>query len=77
MRFYFIKKGDLYLHIKGDEVEQYDDYSDIYAMSRMWFEFLPEKEGAKHFLRIDEAQTYIAKKGRKLKGALPVLETAH
>jgi|GEM_PF-1060758 len=74
MHFYYIKKGDLYLHIETVQHEDYQDYSDIYAMQQMYFVFKKDKDGAKCFGEKREADTYMAKNSRKLKGAEIKLE---
>ncbi|WP_151820448.1 hypothetical protein [Acinetobacter soli] len=64
---YYIKKGDLYLHVGTVAYEEYQDYSDIDAMHMTQYRFLKQKDGAKNFLSGDEADTYRIK--RKIRGA--------
>lgn len=66
MHFYYIKKDGLYLHIETVQHEDYQDYSDIYAMQQMYFVFKKEKDGAMTFHDASEAKRYIVK--RRLKG---------
>ncbi|NAR52613.1 hypothetical protein GPS59_01035 [Acinetobacter haemolyticus] len=66
MRSYYIKKGNLYLHVQTTAHEDYQDYSDIDTMYTMQYVFKKEKDGAKTFYDSAEASTYIAK--RRLKG---------
>lgn len=65
MRFFYIKRGALFLHVQTIEHEEYQDYSDINAMYTMQYAFKAEKEGAKTFYDSTEASTYITK--RRLK----------
>ncbi|MEX5367823.1 hypothetical protein WCE00_12770 [Acinetobacter haemolyticus] len=66
MRYFFIKKGNLYLHVQTTVHEDYQDYSDIDTMYTMQYVFKKEKDGAKTFYDSTEASTYIAK--RRIKG---------
>ncbi len=66
MRYFFIKKGNLYLHVQTTVHEDYQDYSDIDTMYTMQYVFKKEKDGAKTFYDSSEASTYIAK--RRIKG---------
>lgn len=66
MRPYYIKKGNLYLHVQTTAHEEYQDYSDIDTMYTMQYVFKKEKDGAKTFYDSTEASTYIAK--RRIKG---------
>lgn len=72
MSRYYIKKGDLYLHVGTVTFEEYQDYSDIDAMHMTQYSFLKQKDGAKNFLSRDEADTYMIK--RKIRGAEAVRE---
>ena len=74
MRPYYIKKNGLYLHVQTTEHEEYQDTSDINAMHTMQYFFKKEKDGAKNFGDKREADTYMAKNSRKLKGAEIKLE---
>lgn len=66
MHFYYIKKDGLYLHIETVQHEDYQDYSDIYAMDTQQYVFKKEKDGAMTFHDVNEAERYIVK--RRLKG---------
>ena len=43
MRPYYIKKGNLYLHVQTTTHEEYQDYSDIDTMYMMQYVFKKEK----------------------------------
>ncbi|HJP49141.1 hypothetical protein [Acinetobacter venetianus] len=53
MRYFYIKKGNLYLHIQTTTHEEYQDYSDIDAIK---------------FLEKREVDRFLVTRGRKLKG---------
>lgn len=67
MQRFYIKKGDLYLHVGTVTYEEYQDYSDIDAMHMTQYQFLKDKDGAKWFSSRDEADTYRFK--RRIRGA--------
>lgn len=50
MSRYYIKKGDLYLHVGTVTYEEYQDYSDIDAMHMTQYRFLKQKMVLKTFL---------------------------
>ncbi len=58
MQRFYIKKGDLYLHVDTVTHEEYQDYSDIDAMHMTQYRFLKDKDDAKWFSSRDEADTY-------------------
>ena len=66
MRPYYIKKGNLYVHVQTTAHEEYQDYSDIDTMYTMQYVFKKGKDGAKTFYDSNEASTYISK--RRIKG---------
>lgn len=68
MRYYYIKKGNLYLHIQTTTYEEYQDYSDIDAMVTQQYVFLDDKDSAIKFLEKREADRFLVTRGRKLKG---------
>lgn len=68
MRYFYIKKGKQYLHIKQNVYEDYQDYSDISAMVTQQYVFLDGKDGAIKFADKDEVDRFLLTKGRKLKG---------
>ena len=74
MRYFYIKNGNLYLHIRQAMVEDYQDYSDISGMLTQEYFTSDKKDGAIKFLEKREASRFMATKGRKLKGYEPVLE---
>ncbi len=67
MRYFYIKKGNLYLHIQTTTHEEYQDYSDIDAMITQQYVFLDDKDNAVKFLEKREADRFLVTKGRKLK----------
>ena len=67
MRYFYIKKGNLYLHIQTTTYEEYQDYSDIDAMITQQYVFLDDKDNAIKFLEKREADRFLVTKGRKLK----------
>lgn len=66
MQRFYIKKGDLYLHVGTVTYEEYQDYSDIDAMHMTQYLFLKDKDNAKWFSSRDEADTYRFK--RRIRG---------
>ncbi len=74
MRYFYIKKGNLYLHIRQTIVEDYQDYSDVNAMLAQEYFTSELKDGAIKFLEKKEITRFLATKGRKLKGFEPVQE---
>ncbi|WP_336943165.1 hypothetical protein [Acinetobacter modestus] len=74
MRYFYIKKGKQYLHIKQNVYEDYQDYSDIHAMVTQQYVFLDSKDDAIKFLERREVDYFLVKRGRKLKGVEVVNE---
>jgi hypothetical protein len=74
MQYHYIKKDGLYLHIKQSEHEELQDNSDISSMYSQQFVFLKSKDGAKKFLNVGEANTYLIKHKLKRKGAAVMRE---
>lgn len=72
MSRYYIKRGDLYLHVGTVIYEEYQDYSDIDAMHMTQYQYLKQKDGAKEFFSSGEAELYVIK--RKLKNVTVVRE---
>lgn len=72
MQRFYIKKGDLYLHVGTVTHEEYQDYSDIDAMHMTQYRFLKDKDDAKWFSSRGEADTYMYK--RKIRGVEVVRE---
>lgn len=72
MQRYYIKKGDLYLHVGTVTYEEYQDYSDIDAMHMTQYRFLKDRDDAKWFSSRDEADTYRLK--RRIRGVDVVRE---
>lgn len=68
MRYFYIKKGKQYLHIKQNVYEDYQDYSDISAMVTQQYVFLDDKDDAIKFLEKREVDRFLVTRGRKLKG---------
>ena len=68
MRYYYLKKGNLYLHIQTTTHEEYQDYSDIDAIVTQQYVFLNDKDNAIKFLEKREADRFLVTRGRKLKG---------
>ncbi len=68
MRYFYIKKGNLYLHIQTTTHEEYRDYSDIDAIVTQQYVFLDDKDNAIKFLEKREADRFLVTRGRKLKG---------
>lgn len=62
MQRFYIKKGDLYLHVGTVTHEEYQDYSDIDAMHMTQYRFLKDKDDAKWFSSRGEADTYRLKR---------------
>jgi hypothetical protein len=74
MRYFYIKKGKQYLHIKQNVYEDYQDYSDIHAMVTQQYVFLDDKDNAIKFADKDEVDRFLLTRGRKLKGVQVVRE---
>ena len=74
MRYFYIKKGKQYLHIKQNIYEDYQDYSDIHAMVTQQYVFLDDKDDAIKFLEKREVDYFLVTRGRKLKGVEVVSE---
>lgn len=74
MRYFYIKKGKQYLHIKQNVYEDYQDYSDISAMVTQQYVFLDDKDDAIKFLEKREVDYFLVTRGRKLKGVEVVSE---
>ncbi len=74
MRYFYIKKGKQYLHIKQNVYEDYQDYSDIHAMVIQQYVFLDDKDDAIKFLEKREVDYFLVTRGRKLKGVEVVSE---
>ena len=74
MRYFYIKKGKQYLHIKQNVYEDYQDYSDIHAMVTQQYVFLDGKDDAIKFLEKREVDYFLVTRGRKLKGVEVVSE---
>ncbi len=74
MRYFYIKKGKQYLHIKQNVYEDYQDYSDIHAMVTQQYVFLDTKDDAIKFLERREVDYFLVTRGRKLKGVEVVSE---
>ncbi|MCM1957929.1 hypothetical protein NCZ17_00900 [Acinetobacter modestus] len=74
MRYFYIKKGKQYLHIKQNVYEDYQDYSDISAMVTQQYVFLDTKDEAIKFLEKREVDYFMVRQGRKLKGVEVVSE---
>lgn len=74
MRYFYIKKGKQYLHIKQNVYEDYQDYSDISAMYTQHYVLKDEQDGAIKFADKDEVDRFLVTTGRKLKGFKQVLE---
>ena len=74
MHFYHIKKDGLYLHIETVQHEDYQDYSDIYAMHTQQYVLKTEQEGAIKFSEQRECDRFLVTIGRKLKGFKEVKE---
>lgn len=74
MRYFYIKKGKQYLHIKQNVYEDYQDYSDIHAMVTQQYVFLDTKDDAIKFLEKREVDYFLVTRGRKLKGVEVVSE---
>jgi hypothetical protein len=74
MRYFYIKKGKQYLHIKQNVYEDYQDYSDIHAMVTQQYVFLDDKDNAIKFLEKREVDYFLVTRGRKLKGVEVVSE---
>ncbi|MEN4983043.1 hypothetical protein [Acinetobacter modestus] len=74
MRYFYIKKGKQYLHIKQNVYEDYQDYSDISAMVTQQYVFLDDKDNAIKFLEKREVDYFMVRQGRKLKGVEVVRE---
>lgn len=74
MRYFYIKKGKQYLHIKQNVYEDYQDYSDIHAMVTQQYVFLDDKDDAIKFLEKREVDYFLVTRGRKLKGVEVVSE---
>nr|WP_288384086.1 hypothetical protein [uncultured Acinetobacter sp.] len=72
MQRFYIKKGDLYLHVGTVTHEEYQDYSDIDAMHMTQYQFLKDKDNAKWFSSRSEADTYMFK--RRIRGVEVVRE---
>jgi len=68
MRYFYIKKGNLYLHIETVQHEDYQDYSDIDAMVTQQYVFLDDKDNAVKFLEKREADRFLVTRGKRLKG---------
>lgn len=62
MTKFYIKRDELYLHVKKIVDYEYQDYSDIDEMHSIQFVFLKEKDGAKQFSSRNEAETYVIKR---------------
>ncbi|WEI10084.1 hypothetical protein PYR73_03050 [Acinetobacter soli] len=62
MTKFYIKRDNLYLHVKKVIDYEYQDYSDIDEMHSIQFVFLKEKDGAKQFSSRNEAETYAIKR---------------
>lgn len=74
MRHFYIKKGELFLHIRTNEYVDYQDYSDINTMYTMQLTFCKEKDGAKKFSDIQEASIFLTKNSKKLKNVIIIQE---
>lgn len=62
MTKFYIKRDELYLHVKKVVDYEYQDYSDINEMHSIQFVFLKEKDGAKQFYSSSEAESYVSKR---------------
>ncbi|WP_151765952.1 hypothetical protein [Acinetobacter colistiniresistens] len=74
MKYIYLKKDGMYLHIAQNEHEDFQDYSDISAMYTQQYVLKREKDGAIKFQEQRECNRFLATKGRKLKGFKEVKE---
>ncbi len=74
MKYIYLKKDGKYLHIVQNELEEYQDSSDISSMYTQQYILNEEKEGAIRFLEQRECDRFLATKGKRLKGFKEVKE---
>ncbi len=74
MKYIYLKKDGMYLHIAQSEHEDFQDYSDISAMYTQQYVLKSEKDGAIKFQEQRECNRFLSTKGRKLKGFKEVKE---